>query len=580
MASWRAGIWVLGLAAGCGSGSGGKATTPEGGAPVDAALADAALLPADAASIADLRPDAAPDLPPLPPAALRLLMPGKPRLAGTGISTCSHGPRSAETGTWCAFVKILDGGDGGQIHELWVMNASRVAAGENVPCDGSSPHCRRLHPSLWTGGALGGPIYPYDDQFTGDTLIFYAGGISMKPDGIYQGPVWAWRPGWAEARVISGDKGLFCFGHPRAEVAWCVENVFQGPPIQFDLRAGSLVDGPNNLPVLAAGVQPWKGNEIAWHAEFSADGKHFAISVKEPSTDGEVLHTGKTAELGKTKLKEIAYNATSWRISLDGQKIYWLQNFVSEPRPGGKLMMADFPDGTNATLLQERVAEFQLLGDPGTVDRGLGIYQDKDMGVATFKVMADRRRPDQLVTLVEKTDGVFLSPDGRYGLFIQVDPTGFFEQVHLASTDGKEKCVLNSRPESEVFSMHFLDDSSMVFWSEINTTIPDGVGEGWLARTAGCADKQRYAPKVDFVTTVKDRLAVIAYHPKDQIFYQLEHARIGLGPNPVSMPVPIRDNTDPVIVPVSDHRSTHLMFQVPDGPPEMQGIYLYGPIAH
>jgi len=582
MASWRAGFWVLGLTAGCGSGSGGKTMSAEGGVAVDAALADAAAVAGDATTVlfADARPDVAPDLPPLPPASLRLLMPGKPRLAGAGVSTCSHGPRSSETGSWCAFVKILDAGDGGEIHELWVMNATRLTAGEDVPCDGSSPHCRRLHPNLWTGGALGGPLYPYDDQFHGDTLIFYAGGISMKPDGIYQGPIWAWRPGWAEARVISGDKGLMCFGHPRAEVAFCVENVFQGPPIQFDLRAGALVDGPNDLTVLAQAVRPWKGNEIAWHAEFSPDGKHFAISVQEPSTGGEVLHTGKTAELGKTKLKEIAYDATSWRISLDGQKIYYLQNFVSEPKPGGKLMMADFPDGTNQVLLQERVAEFQLLGDPGTVDRGLGLYQDKNMGLAAFRVMADRRRPDQLVTVAENVDGVYLSPDGRYGLFIQVDPSGFFEQVHMASTDGKESCVLNALPESEVFSMHFLDDSSMVFWSEINTTIADGVGEGWLARTAGCAGKQRYAPKVDFVTTVKDRVAIIAHTPKDQIRYQLEHARIGPGPAPVSMPVLIRDNADPVLVPVSDHRSTHLMFQVPDAPPEMQGIYLYGPIAH
>ena len=105
---------MLALAAGCGSGGPGPARPPEAGTAADAAVADVAVrdtapLPADAG------PDVSPDLPPLPPAALRLLMPGKPRLAGNGPTTCSSGPRSAETGTWCAFVKILDGGDGGEI---------------------------------------------------------------------------------------------------------------------------------------------------------------------------------------------------------------------------------------------------------------------------------------------------------------------------------------------------------------------------------------------------------------------------------------------------------------------------------
>jgi hypothetical protein len=576
MASWRAGVSVLALVAGCGGGSGGKAAPADAaGAVVDAAAADAT---GDAAAV-PVPTDAGPDLPPLAPASLRLLMPGKPRLTGTGASTCSSGPRSAESGTWCAFAKTIDAGDGGQISELWVINMTRMIAGENVPCDGSSPHCRRMHANVWTGGALGGPFYPYDDHFDGDTLIFYAGGVSTKPDGLYQGPIWAWRPGWAEPRVISSDKGLMCFGHPSADVAYCVENVFQGP-VQFDLRAGTLVDGPNNLPLLATGVRPWKGNEIAWHAEFSPDGKHFAISVQEPSTEGEVLHIGATADLGKVALKELAYNATYWRISLDGKKIYYLQGFASEPQPGGALMMADFPEGTNRVQLHPKVAEYQLLGEPGTVDRGLGLYVDRSMGASTFRVMADRTRPLELVTVAEKVDDVFVSPDGRYGLFIQVDEATGFEKIKMASTDGKESCTLNALPESEVFSMHFLDDSSMVFWSEINPSIDDGVGQGWLARTAGCTGKQKYADKVDFITTLKDRVAIVAHTPKDDVWYALEHARIGTGAMPLSMPVPIRAGADLILAPISDQRSTHLLFQVPDGPPEMQGIYLYGPIAH
>ena len=135
-------------------------------------------------------------------------------------------------------------------------------------------------------------------------------------------------------------------------------------------------------------------------------------------------------------------------------------------------------------------------------------------------------------------------------------------------------------PESEVFGLHFLDDSSLVMWSEINATIADGVAEGWLAHTDGCADKQRYAEKVDFVTTVKDRIAIFGHTPKDQVRYLLEHARIDQGAKPVSGATVIRDQTDATIAFISDQRSTHLLVQVPDGPPEMQGVYLYGPIEH
>jgi hypothetical protein len=565
MWSRRAAVCLLGLA-GCGSGSS-AAVGPEGG-PVGAAV--------DAAAPADVRPDVGPDLPPLPPAALRPLLPGTARLAGNGTGTCSHGPRSASTGTWCAFTKELDAGDGGVTVELWVMNLSRVLAGTTLACDGSSPDCRRLHPGLWTGGALGGPLYPYDDHFEGDTLIFYAGGISTVPDGVYEGPVWAWRPGWAEARVISGDKGLFCFGHLTAEVAYCVENVIQGPPIQFDLRAGTLADAPGTLPLLATRVHPWKEGEIAWHAEFSPDGDHFAISVQEPSTEGEVLHVGKTSELGKIALKEIAYNATAWRISLDGQKIYYLKDFMTGATPGGKLVMADFPAGTNPVTLQERVASFQLLAEPGAVDRGLGFFQDKAMGLARFRVMADRAHPEQVVTVVEGVDDVFTSPDGRYAIFEGQDAMGY-QRINLASTDGKQTCVLNGMQESEAFGLHFLDDSSIVFWSEISNVIADGVPEGWLAHTAGCADKQKYADKADFVSTVNDHIALIAHTPPDEIRYVLEHARIGAGAKPVSMPTLIGAQADGLVATVSDARSTYVLYQVPEG--DMQGVYLYGPLA-
>jgi hypothetical protein len=543
--------------------------------PADAALDERPPRSDGGATDGRAVPDLAADFPPLPPPALRLALPGRARLAGDGARSCSSGAGDS----WCAITRAVDGVDGGQpTQELWVVNGTRLAAGENIPCDGSSPHCRRLHQNLWPGGSLGGPIFPYDDRFEGETLIFYAGGVAVQPNGAYEGPVWAWRPGWSEARVISGDKGLFCFGHPTAAVAYCVENVFQGPPVQFDLRAGPLVDGPGSqLPLIANGVRPWKGNEIAWHAEFSPDATQFAISVQEPSTEGEVLHVGATAELGKKALREIAYKATYWRISLDGKKIYYLQDYGGDTVPTGKLVMADFPAGTNPVTLHPAVTRFLLLGEAGAMDRGVGVFTDWKGGAGTFRVIANRDRPSEITTVAEGVEDVMPSPDGRHALFVRTDAMGI-ERMNVARTDGQGSCVLNTLPESEAFSLHFLHDGELVFWSEIDIGNGDSPPAGWVARSEGCANKQRYAPHVEFVTTFDDRLAVFAHAPEGQSRYVQEYATIGKGTPALGAPVLIRDETDGIIGSLRDARSTHLILQVADGTLETQGVYLYGPL--
>jgi hypothetical protein len=341
------------------------------------------------------------------------------------------------------------------------------------------------------------------------------------------------------------------------------------------------VDGANDLPLLAVGVRPWKSDQIAWHAEFSPDGTQFAISAVEPSTAGEVLQVGSTAELGKKALREIAYDATAWRISLDGKKIYYLKGFVSDPAPAGKLVMADFPSGANPVTLQTGVASFFPLGEPGQIDRGLGFFQDQDplTRQGTFRVMSDRAQPAKVVTVVEHVDDVGPSPDGRYLLYTREDAQGF-EKTYLARADGQGSCLLNALPEGELFGLHFLDDGHLVFWNEIDMTSADGVAQGWVASSEGCASKQRYAEKSAFVTTIADRIAVFGHNPMGDIRYVLEHAHIGPGPMPVSASMVIRGQTDATIAAVSDQRSTNLMVQVVDGPPDMQGIYFYGPIAY
>jgi hypothetical protein len=192
--------------------------------------------------------------------------------------------------------------------------------------------------------------------------------------------------------------------------------------------------------------------------------------------------------------------------------------------------------------------------------------------------MADRNQPGALVTVVEGVHEVGLAPDGRTVLFIKDSPLGL-EQIFLARTDGGGACLVNALPEGEAFGLHFTDDASLLFWSEIDMSIEDGVPQGWVARTDGCAGKQKYADKADFITTIRSRIALFGHTPKDEIRYVLEHARITPGAQPVTGATTIRDQTDGLIAVIDGERAVYLLVQVPDGPLEGQGVYLYGPVA-
>src|SRR5205085_12683758 len=112
---------------------------------------------------------------------------------------------------WCAFSRPLPGASpGGTTGELWVLNVSKALAGTVPICDGSSADCVRLTAALWTGTAVYGDSHPSAHRFEGDTLIFHAG-ATPGPHDPYQGPIWAWRPGWKQPRQLTGPRGLLCW---------------------------------------------------------------------------------------------------------------------------------------------------------------------------------------------------------------------------------------------------------------------------------------------------------------------------------------------------------------------------------
>ena len=236
---------------GC-SGSHGSTAPDAGAGPSDApqVVADAGPDGIAQPSPADTGPPAEVgtfELPrtPADPRLTRKIVDGVAGLVGGDWASCTHAP-GATSDRWCAFSKSLAPAPG---TELWVINLSEAVRGAIPVCNGSSSACVKLTANLWTGTPLWGPFHPSTHRFEGDTLLYHA---DQAPGGRepYQGAVWAWRPGWAAPRKITGDRGLQCHVEHRSTAAFCLDNAvaerdpaspFDRPYLrEFDLLAGKL----------------------------------------------------------------------------------------------------------------------------------------------------------------------------------------------------------------------------------------------------------------------------------------------------------------------------------------------------
>lgn len=522
--------------------------------------------------------------PELPSAPARLLA-GHPdearaRLVGDGPSSCSTpDPASGGADRWCAL--SLPGPD--DTAELWVLNVTRAGRGQPSPCDGTSPRCVRLTRNLWTGDPDQGPAHPFAHRFDGDTLIFHADALS-GPDELYRGPVWAWRPGWAAPHVITTDAGVTCSGHPRAAVAVCIDTVVEGKRIEFDILAGPLAEDAGPLPRVGH-VVPLRGGEAsAWRASFSPRGDWFALSSLDDGGMREVLRVGRTTDLRRAPLQEIASDATRFEIAHDGQKIFWLRgyNYSVDGSPAGTLMMADFPTGANAVALQPRVGSFFALGTDD-VERGVGFMQDVADDTGAFRVLPDRAHPDRVVGITDRVDAedVVASPDGRYTAFLDV-PQGGDAQTLLARNDGSgAPCVLGSRPGSPAFDVHFAPASGLVFWSE-EAEDPDDGDVGFVGRPDGCAGIRRFDRRLQSIDVPSDRLLVygVSNDDADVPGATLKLARLPGGRDwPDDGAVLVRAGIDDFIATVAARDAAQVVFQVAEGPDDQRGIYRFGPFS-
>jgi hypothetical protein len=493
-----------------------------------------------------------------PPAARRLLDPTF-SLTGDSLTGCSgQRPPSGDGHRWCSFARGT---------ELWVADVSRAAEGDVPRCDGTDPGCLQLTAKLWTGGSLDGPVHPYAHAFAGDTLIFYANALS-GPQQLHRGPVSAWRPGWAQPRRISSDRGVMCWGHPTRAVAHCLEDAAGTPktPDSFELRAGPIADGYNTLSSLGRITNLRADGLRAWQAGWAPGGDSFAFSA--PAADGvETLRVVATADLGRAAPVEIVRGVRSWQIGNDGRRVYF---FREEGPDVAALQVADFPSGEHVTRLDERVTDYLLLGPSGR-DEGVAFFSKVTDSQGAFRLLRDPAgAPRTVFTFQDALEGVHVSPDVRFTAWADGD-----FQIRIVDNGDLGSCVLNMAAGQPAYSPAFLDGSGLVFWTEGDGGDRDR-RDAYFADPRGCGGKSRFARAVQFVAPIGDRGIVYA----DQLQGESQRGTLQVAAMKgwPAAPVQVRTDVDAASVIPAGWSPLYLLFTVSKSGPEEDGTYVYGPV--
>jgi hypothetical protein len=529
--------------------------------------------PADAPAETGITPGGQP----LPPgvAAPRLILGARERLTGLGTTSCSHQqPGSGNGHRWCVFMRPPAGIG---LSELWVIDVTQAALGP-VPCDGTSPSCRKLTSNLWVEPAvLGGPVHPVSHEFHGDTLIYYADPLSA-PGQMHRGPVFAWRPDWTQPRRISSAQAIQCWGHARAPVAHCLEGLSGTAlaPDSVDLRVGPIQDADGIALTPIGRIRARKpGGDRAWLAGFSPAGDRFLVSSPDPDPMVESLRSIALADLGRAELAPMLPEASDWQISRAGTRLY----FQREDSPGKPaLFVADYPSGAGAVRLAGPVRDYQVLGDPAAAtDVGVAVLTEVDARTTALRLVRDLASPDAAPTVFSATgmlEGVQVSPDVRFTAW---SDQGF--NVRVVRHSDLASCDLNNASRADAFHPEFTDSGGLVFWKETTDTPAGDRLDGFLADPDGCQGKRRFGEGVDTLFPIGDR-ALLFGDELDQTgsTVTLKYAALDGKQWPAAGAVRIQANVDNAsLVQVGD-RPMLLLFRVAAGGPVPEGTYLFGPV--
>jgi hypothetical protein len=435
-------------------------------------------------------PDAgAPEVaaPPMMGDGSKLVLNGAVTLIGSGPDSCTN-QTPAPGDRWCAFTKPSSnlGFD-----ELWVINVSKLAAGETVKCDTSDPNCLRLTSGLYSEQTQSGTSYRIHG-FDGDTLIYYAE-VSVNANSFI-GPVWAWRPGWPRGHKLTSDTGVVCNGHPKKAVAICFEgaDVSTKGQLYFELHAGPIAATDTApLPLVEkvlTALDTDDPNLREFQVDFSDDGNWLGWSARLTPTGPETL---KVQKIGDSASRlTVATDVSRWTISPDVTKWYWLRKFNYDVNgaESGTLEMAGFPAGDGVSTLAQAVGDYSTAGV-----KGLLMRSGEAQFVGTLNHMADRDAPTMLKTFDKSVLGVISqSTDGTRALYVKDVSLDGLTDLYVNTTTASIPCTLAGTTIG-IPAGDFVTAGQLLAWARFNELTNQIEG---LYTTIGDCRSRKYATNI------------------------------------------------------------------------------------
>ncbi len=527
--------------------------------------------------------------PPADPTLTHRLVAGRAALEGDTYDSCSNA-MPAQGDRWCAFSRAVSDTD--TRTELWVLNFTKAAAtGTLAACDGTSPDCLLLSSDLWVGFQIWGDSQPVVHRFEGDTLIFHAGPAPGMRDP-YEGGIWAWRPGWQQARLLT-DHGVFCLGNPRSASIACVANAkidksasdpFSTPYYrEFDLVAGVLRDQSADAGLLpTVGHVTHAPDDLTWRLRFSPNGEYLAYSSVATLGAPETLRVVNMSDPGAAQPLAVLSDVAEWEIAHDGKSIYFLGGYDRGQGTDatGTLKVADFPSGANDSDLTTSVRSFTLVGAFDSFfkaeDRGLVVTTSVPGGRQPI-LMFHPRTPTDVFALDPAAASVEVASDLRHSVYFK--PVLGNPLIMVTHNDGSGTCQLTADSIAESYAAGFTPSAASVVWIE---RLRRGTRseQGWLARPEDCGARVQFGDHVLDYQLAGDDFVVFQGSNATSSSWWLEYTRLRANADGTSaLPTVIKEHPDTNVHVIRDAAGTWIVFSVlPQATEPAPGLYVHGPL--
>ena len=245
---------------------------------------------------------------------------------------------------------------------------------------------------------------------------------------------------------------------------------------------------------MAAGLAQRPTADVDVYAELSADGKSFLFEeYPEGEGPGKLWLAGPdpTAHVLLTD-QQVPGN---WYLARHGPEVYFLRrNQGIGDNVSATLTTANVRVPNGITDLAERIGDLKVIGGPAA-DLGVGALQDRVGQVGVLKVFLGS---PPIETIVGSSTFQFaVSPDGRYTMFSPVEDAATQRRdARIADHAGSSVCALQRLPQTEIDTLDaFSENGELAFWYDY-PDVTRSAGDGWMARTADCGIKQKFANRL------------------------------------------------------------------------------------